>query len=152
MTTFEELLKKEGKLIYKTRGVSMLPMLHQNRDLVVIVPQAERLKKYDVALYRRGSSYVLHRVIDVKNEYYLIRGDNTFRMEKVPDSQVIGVLIAFVRNGKQYKVTDKRYQIYVRLWNAIYPLRSCYVFCRRMAVRAARKMGILPIIKKVLRR
>ena len=37
-STFEEILKKDGRLVYKTRGVSMLPMLHQNRDIAVIMP------------------------------------------------------------------------------------------------------------------
>ena len=75
MSTFEEILSKDGKLVYKTKGVSMNPMLYQNRDLVVIVPNKERLKKYDVALYRRGRSYVLHRVIEVNDDgTYLIRG------------------------------------------------------------------------------
>ena len=36
MTTFEEILSRDGRLIYKTRGVSMQPMLYQNRDLVII--------------------------------------------------------------------------------------------------------------------
>ena len=54
MSTFEEILEKDGKLVYKTKGVSMNPMLYQNRDLVVIVPKEGRLKPLDVALYRRG--------------------------------------------------------------------------------------------------
>ena len=74
--TFEKLLEEDGKLVYRTRGVSMEPMLRQNRDLVVIEVPSSRLKKYDVALYRRGTSYVLHRVIGVKSDHYLIRGDN----------------------------------------------------------------------------
>ncbi len=65
MSTFEEILEKDGKLVYKTKGVSMNPMLYQNRDLVVIEVPKGRLKKYDVALYKRGKSYVLHRVIGV---------------------------------------------------------------------------------------
>ena len=56
-TTFEEILSQDGKLVYKVKGVSMLPMLRQNRDLVVIAPPQGRLQKYDVALYRRGSAY-----------------------------------------------------------------------------------------------
>ena len=34
--TFEDILSRDGQLVYKTRGVSMEPMLRQNRDLVVI--------------------------------------------------------------------------------------------------------------------
>ena len=41
--TFEELLQKDGRLVYRTRGVSMEPMLRQNRDLVVIEVPASRL-------------------------------------------------------------------------------------------------------------
>ena len=122
MSTFEEILSKDGKLVYKTKGVSMNPMLYQNRDLVVIVPVKERLKKYDVALYRRGKSYVLHRVIEVNDDgTYLIRGDNTYSDEIVPDSAVLGVLTEFVRDGKQYKVTDEEYREwstkYAEAWN-----------------------------------
>ena len=72
MSTFEEILKKDGRLVYKTMGVSMLPMLYQNRDIVVIVPPEGRLKKYDVALYKRGSSYIFHRIIGIQNEGYQI--------------------------------------------------------------------------------
>ena len=89
MSSIEESLKRDGKLVYKTKGVSMLPMLHQNRDIVVISVPKGRLKKYDVALYRRKNAYVLHRVIEVQEQGYLIRGDNTYSLEKVPDNAVI---------------------------------------------------------------
>jgi hypothetical protein len=35
-TTFEELLAKDGKLVYRTRGVRMETMLRLDRDLVII--------------------------------------------------------------------------------------------------------------------
>ncbi len=142
MSTFEEILKKDGRLVYKTRGVSMLPMLHQNRDIVVIVPPEGRLKKYDVALYKRGSSYILHRIIGTQDEEYLIRGDNTYRMEYVPPELMIGVLTGFVRNGKSYSVEDTGYQIYCRIWNAIYPLRKLLFLMRRIAGKTARMLGL----------
>ena len=142
MSTFEDILKKDGRLVYKTRGVSMLPMLHQNRDIVVIVPPEGRLKKYDVALYKRGSSYILHRIIGIQDEEYFIRGDNTYRMEHVPLELVIGVLTGFVRNGKSYTVEDTGYQIYCRIWNAIYPLRKLLFLMRRIVGKIARMLGL----------
>ena len=90
MNTFEKLLKRDGRLVYKTKGRSMEPMLRQNRDLVVIEVPSERLKKYDVALYKAGERFVLHRVIGVKDGYYRIRGDNTYAVERVPDEAVLG--------------------------------------------------------------
>jgi len=150
--TFEKMLAEDGRLVYRTRGVSMEPMLRQNRDLVVIEVPASRLKKYDVALYKRGTSYVLHRVIGVKDDHYLIRGDNTYALETVPDSAVLGVLTAFQRKGKKYSVTDRGYRCYARFWNAIYPLRTLRVRCRRMVVGVARRLGLLPLLKRILRR
>lgn len=149
---FEELLARDGYLVYKTRGVSMEPMLRQNRDLVIVRVPACRLQKYDVALYRRGRNYVLHRVIGVEKDHYLIRGDNTYSVEIVPDEAVIGVLTSFKRKGKTISIENRLYRIYVCFWNAIYPIRALYARCRRAAVRAARRAGILPLIKKVLGR
>ena len=151
MTTFEEILARDGTLVYKTRGVSMEPMLRQNRDLVIIQVPSSRLQKYDVALYRRGEKYVLHRVLAVRDGRYLIRGDNTFAVETVPDSAVIGVMSAFVRKGKKISVTDGGYRAYVLFWHAIYPPRKAYVLCRRFAVGAARRLGILPLLKRLVK-
>ena len=142
--TFEDILARDGKLVYKTRGVSMEPMLRQNRDLVVIRVPSSRLKKYDVALYKRGENYVLHRVVGVEDGHYLIRGDNTYALEIVPDSAVIGVLDGFQRKGRQISADDRGYQTYVRFWDAVYPLCRWGFRCRRLAVGAARKLGILP--------
>ena len=150
--TFEDLLARDGYLVYRTKGESMEPMLRQNRDLVTIQVPETRLKKYEVALYKRGKDYVLHRVLDVKKGFYLIRGDNTFSMEHVPDSAVIGVLTSFQRKSRVYSVTDRNYLLYVRFWCSIYPLRFLYNRFRRLAVRLARKMGILPLLKRLLGR
>ena len=148
--SFEEILARDGVLVYRTRGVSMEPMLRQNRDLVVIRVPASRLKKYDVALYKRGDAYVLHRVIEDRGDHYLIRGDNTYAPENVPDAAVIGVLTGFQRKGKQHEVTEWGYRLYVHFWQAIFPLRVLYIRFRRLAVRIARKLGVLPLLKRML--
>lgn len=152
MSTFEDILSSEGQLVYKTRGVSMEPMLRQNRDLVIIRVPLSRLKKYDVALYKRGEAYVLHRVIGVREDHYLIRGDNTYSVEKVPHNAVIGVLASFQRKGKYHSVDESGYKMYVRCWNAIYPARLFYVRSRSAAVRILRAAGLLPAVKKLLGR
>lgn len=143
MSTFEELLAQDGRLVYKTKGSSMRPMLHANRDLVVIYAPTERLKKYDVALYRRGPQYVLHRVVGVRDGEYLIRGDNTYALEHVSDEAVIGVLGGFTRKGTYRDVTDRAYRAYVRAWCAAYPLRRVLIPGVRLMRRAARRMGLM---------
>ena len=141
MTSLEALLERDGRLVYKTKGISMLPMLHQDRDLVILRVPSARLQKYDVALYKRGENYVLHRVIGVESDHYRIRGDNTYSVERVPFDAIIGVLTGFQRKGKQYSVTDGGYRRYVRFWCAVYPVRALAVRCLRKAKSIAQKLG-----------
>lgn len=150
--TFEEILARDGTLVYRTKGVSMEPMLREGRDLVTVRVPDGRLKRFDVALYRRGEQYVLHRVIRVKADHYRIRGDNTYSMETVPDGAVIGVLTGFLRKGRQRFASDRGYRLYVRVWNALYPLRWCWHHGRRLLIRLLRKLGLLPILLRLLRR
>ena len=142
MSSIEEILARDGRLIYTIKGVSMLPMLRQNRDIVVISVPEGRLRKFDVALYKRGKAYVLHRVIHVRENGYLIRGDNTYALEDVPDSSVIGVLTNFMRKGKTYSVDNPAYRRYVRFWHFVYPARAFYVKVRRRLSRLVRKLGL----------
>ena len=143
MSTFEELLEQDGRIVYKTKGSSMRPLLHENRDLVVILKKDGRLRRYDVALYRRGTTYVLHRVVGVRDEGYLIRGDNTYALERVPEDAVLGVLAGFTRKGTYHEVTDRGYVLYERVWCALYPVRAALIPGVRFVRRAARKVGLL---------
>ena len=152
MTTFEEMLAADGRLVYKTRGVSMRPMLKQDRDLVVIETPEGTLQKYDVALYKRGKSFVLHRIIKVKDGYYVIRGDNTYSLERVHKNAILGKLVSFVRKGKSYQVTDRRYLRYVRFWNGIYPVRAFLFRFKRLCVRILKKLGLYEAVRKLLHR
>ena len=132
-TSFEEVLAGSGRLVYKTRGCSMLPMLRQNRDIVIIEPPKGRLRKYDVALYRRSGKYILHRIIRVGEKDYTARGDNNyFREYGIRDADIVGVLVSFVRNGKQHSVTDPGYRLYSRLRCASYPVRSAFIHLKRL--------------------
>ena len=135
----EARLERDGFLRYKTRGVSMRPLLKEGRDLVTIRTFEGRLKKYDVPLYRRKSGgYLLHRIIGVKDDHYVIRGDNTFVKEHVPDKELVGVLVAFKRKGKDFTVDSRGYRLYAKVWNFIYPVRWLAHKCRRFCGRIKR--------------
>ena len=91
---------------------------------------------YDVILYRRPpDSYVLHRVIAVREHDYVVLGDNCINKEYVKDSDIIGIMTEFTHNGKEYRVTDKQYQKYVRFWCKTANLR---IFCKKVKLRAKR--------------
>ena len=123
--SFERILDLEGVVVYRVEGVSMRPMLRQDRDVVVIRKPSGRLQKFDVALYRRQTgNYVLHRVVGVSEDGYVIRGDNCFRDETdITDNEIVGILTQFQRRGKEIRVDSLAYRLYARLWVGIYPLR-----------------------------
>ena len=128
-STFEEQLSKNGKLIYTNKGDSMMPLIKQDRDLLIIKPVHGRLKKYDVPLYKRDSGqYVLHRILKVRKKDYVICGDNRWVKEYgIRDRHIIGVLTAVVRNGKEISVNNWRYKVYVHLWCDLFPIRAFIV-------------------------
>ena len=102
----------------------MNPLLKQGRDLfTVTLKTSERCRKNDVVLYRTSEKqYVLHRIIKVCSDNYIVQGDNcTTKEYGVRDEDIIGVMTLFQHRGKTYDVTDKRYLLYVNLWTAIHP-------------------------------
>ena len=113
----DEALKTNEEIAVLTSGISMRPMLREHRDVVIIGRVSGRLKKNDVPLYRRAGSgkFVLHRILKVTEDGYVIRGDNLYRKEyDVKDSDIIGVLKAFYRDGKYYDcLHSRKYRLYV---------------------------------------
>lgn len=115
----------------KPGGVSMLPMLHPDRDLVKLSALPEKLKKFDLPLYRRDNGlFVLHRIVQIGNTYTCI-GDNQYKKEfGVRHDQMIAVVTAFVRGGKEYSVDALTYRIYCCFWTYSRWLRRGYRFAR----------------------
>ncbi len=137
-SNIEEQLQTQGVYISTTVGISMRPMLRNRRDRIVLLPiGTERLKKWDLPMYRRDDGkYVLHRIIAVRDGYYVIRGDNTYRKEYVRDSQILGYVSEFYRGNRHIFTHSKSYRIYAAIWQTVYPLRlplHCAIsFARRI--------------------
>ncbi|MBQ9136595.1 MAG: S26 family signal peptidase [Lachnospiraceae bacterium] len=131
-TTYEEELNRKGSFTYTCSGISMLPLLRQRKDLFTIEKKQGRCEKYDVVLYKRyPESYVLHRVVEVREKDYVILGDNCLNKEYgIRDEDIIGVMTSFVRNGKEYSVSHRGYRVYAVVWFKLYPLRRLWMKCK----------------------
>ena len=105
-------------MTYTNVGVSMLPLLRQGKDLFTVKQKShERCKVGDVVLYRRRDQYVLHRVVQVRENDYVILGDNCIAREYgFTDNDIIGVMTGYVRNGKEHSVSDFGYRLYTFIW------------------------------------
>ena len=118
IVSYEEYLQRHGTLTYSNVGVSMLPLLRQGQDLFTVEKKgAARCRVGDVALYRRGGEYVLHRIVAVRPDDYVLLGDNCVRREYgVTDEDILGVMTGFVRDGKPRSVSAPAYRLYTRFW------------------------------------
>lgn len=139
-TTFEEELNNSGKLIYTCVGASMLPLLREGRD-VMIIEKADAYRRLDAVLFRRPGvsgrgAYVMHRILKVgRDGRYWIVGDNEMSGEFVDRANILGVLTGVQRDGRLIRVTDWRYRLYVYLWCAPYHLRFAVMKLRRFITR-----------------
>ena len=135
--SYEEYLAKNGSLTYTNVGVSMLPLLRQGRDLFTVERKGpRRCRVGDVVLYRRGNEYVLHRIVKVRENDYVLLGDNCVGREYgITDMDILGVMTGFVRGGKPRSVRSGAYRLYTRVWLGTEIPR---VFCKRVFARLRR--------------
>ena len=123
------------------RGFSMLPMLRQGKDMVELSPLPHKLKKYDLPVYQCPSGkVVMHRVVAVKEDHYVCLGDNTYSYETITPDQMIAVVSAFKRGDRRIEVTSCAYQLYCRIWCAMFPLRKLLHWAIQLIKRVLRRL------------
>ena len=136
-STFKDAIKRTGRIIYTNVGDSMMPLIKQGRDVLVISAVNGRLKRYDIPLYKRDSGqYVLHRILKVRKNDYVICGDNRCNKEYgITDRHIIGVLSGIIRDGREIPVTDIKCRIYAHLWCDLFPVRVLIIRIRQIFKR-----------------
>ena len=107
------------------RGVSMLPMLRENIDSVVLASVPPELERFDLPLYRRDDGqFILHRIVRVEGDTYTCVGDNQLVLEPgVRRDQMVALVTGFYRGERYHSVTEPGYRIYCRLHHTIRSLR-----------------------------
>lgn len=154
-TTFEEELERSGKLVYTNVGVSMLPLLRQGRD-VMVIEKSDVYRPLDAVLFRRPGTagrgaYVLHRILKIMPDgRYWIVGDNCVDGELVERKNIMGVLTGVLRNGKLIRNTDFSYRAYLALWCTPYHVRFIILRMIRKTKRVRRFLSRhLPFYRKI---
>ena len=140
MPLIREILERGNSVRIMPMGISMLPMLRQDIDSVVLSPLPDRLQKYDLPLYRReNGKYILHRIVGA-GDTYVCMGDNQFSPEPgVKREQMIALVTGFYRGEKYHSVEEISYRIYCRIWHLSRPFR--HIFHRGVGF-LRRKLGI----------
>lgn len=116
MTKFENEIQSKGYIVFPNEGDSMMPLLRQHKDIMVIRKITEPLKKYDAVLFKRpNGAYVLHRIIKVCGlGQYRIAGDNRWFSEIIPEEWIIGILSEVIKDGRHISVDSEEYKAYLK--------------------------------------
>ncbi len=140
MSNIEKILEEQGVCVTYTKGDSMLPMLKEGRDRVIIEKPVFPLKKYDVPVYRRGDHYTMHRIIRVTKNGYIICGDNRANLEKdITKKDIIGVLAGFYQGSEYISRDDEKFIYYAKKAVKELPKRRLKDIQRRL-LRKIRKI------------
>ena len=134
-----EKISMDAEVTIWPKGISMLPMIRQGIDQVILKKPTGRLKKYDVIFYKRDNGqFVLHRIVKVRKKDYVLCGDNQTDYEYgITDGMVIAVMSAYICDGE-----------YINSDNEIY-LKYCKNHVRKQWFRRL-KAKIKKAIKRLL--
>lgn len=138
----EEQLASGKEVCFTPKGSSMLPLLVPDRDEVVLTAPPEKLKKYDLPLYRRASGqFVLHRVVKVKKDgSYVMCGDNQYvREDGIKHGQIVGVVESFSRNGKKIKANSFLYGVYCVILVKFRKIQGLYMKIKGIAAKVLKR-------------
>ena len=109
MPSFEEVLEKDGELVYTNVGYSMYPLIRQREDILRIV-KTDTFKKGDIILYKSSiDHYVLHRVLKIKKDKIICAGDyNYWKDQPITKEQVLGLLTTITKkDGSKIDLLSK---------------------------------------------
>ena len=82
------------------------------------------LSMYHARELSPDESPFLHRIVEVRPNDYVLLGDNYISREYgVKDSDILGVMTSFVRNGKELRVDEPAYRAYTAFVINSAPLR-----------------------------
>ncbi len=142
-----QVFKTSDEIVGLTVGTSMLPLFRSDKDMAVVKKIDRPLKVNDVLLYRKKGTddeYILHRLIKLKKDGYVIRGDNLYINEcNVSDHEIIGVMVGFHRDGKYYECDKSlKYKLYVVYIRISYPARFIFKKIRPILSRIKRKFFV----------
>ena len=105
------------------RGKSMMPMIKEGVDSVVL-SKADDLKKYDIVFFKSDDSfYSLHRITKITKDKIYVCGDNQSKKEIIDRKQIIAKVESWYKGEEKISNDDKHYRKYIRKIMIIRPFR-----------------------------
>lgn len=84
----------EGKVVrVSVKGESMLPFFRSGSTITLRPVRDEDIRKYGVVMADAGHAFVVHRIIEIKDNMVTLLGDgNIYGTEKVSRENIYGVV------------------------------------------------------------
>ena len=137
----EQLLSEGNSVELRCFGGSMHPYLRgDGREVIIASPSSpDELIPGVIVLFRYQGKHICHRIVRRKEDQLLIQGDGTVnKQEKVPVSDVIGIIYTIIRQNKKPASTQsKAAQRYWRCWYRLSPIRKYLLFIYRFFLSRA---------------
>ncbi len=111
----KEVIEKGGEFRLFPRGTSMLPLLNEGEDSVML-GAADGIKAGDVLFYRRkNGAFVLHRLIEKRGETYTMCGDHQLGLEYgIEPQQVLAKMVGYYKGEVYHAIDEPQYLEYVK--------------------------------------
>ena len=117
------LISEGSKVTFTPKGVSMLPFIRGGRDSVVLRSHDD-IRKGDIVLAQVGSSYVLHRVIEIDDTTVILMGDgNIIGVEKCRASDILAMAEKIIKDGKEIDCRSENHLRKAEIWGKLKPVR-----------------------------
>ena len=120
-----ELLSEGRQVIIPTKGSSMLPFIHGEKDSVLL-EKVDGLAAGDIVLALiDGKRYVLHRIWEIDGDNVTLMGDgNLAGKERCTKADVCGTVSEIIKkNGKKIDVSSAGFRRSSRIWRRLLPVR-----------------------------
>jgi len=110
-----EVIESDGEFTFFPHGTSMMPLIREGVDKVILVKPKD-VKLGDAVFYQRDNGqFVLHRIVKIKDGAYVMCGDNQFILEYgITDKHILAKMKALVRDGEVIDETNKKYRKYIK--------------------------------------
>ena len=132
-----KVLAEGGVFSFYPKGTSMEPTIHQGTDQVLLKALPEKLKSYQIILYRRANgAFVLHRIVKVCTDSYTMRGDNQFYVEPgIRRDQMIGMVCGLKTPKGEISTESIAFWLKSAIWVESAGVRRIFLAVRRRITR-----------------
>ena len=119
-----KLVEEGQEVIFKPKGMSMLPFIRGGRDSVLL-RKADELKVGDIALAEISEGrYVLHRIEKIEGETIVLMGDgNLVGRERCRREDVMAIAVKIIKGSREIDCQSQRHLRNAEIWKRLLPVR-----------------------------